>query len=245
MPVQPAFEAQPQARSEGRSPAQAQVQAQVQAQGQARSQARSQAEPPSQLQAQLRPVRAEDRAAMRHFVQALSPESRGLRFHGGVKADSERLLTHLTQADGLRHIAYVAVLACDDGELIVGEARVVGGSAGEPAELAIVVADAWQGRGLARQLLDTVLAAAAEAGLQAVVGEVLAHNARMACFMERAGFVAVAGCAGGVQRWERSLAAPEAPAQPGQGRLFARLAQLARLARPGWRLGAGRAPLAA
>lgn len=163
----------------------------------------------AQPQPQLRPVRPDDRAAMRRFVQALSPASRGLRFHGGVKADSDMLLSHLTQADGQRHIAFVAVLACDDGELIVGEARVVRGSAGEPAEFAMAVADAWQGRGLARELLRRLLAAAAEAGIEAVVGEVLAHNGRMGGFMQREGFVAAGITGAGVQRWQRTLVAPQ------------------------------------
>lgn len=159
----------------------------------------------AQPQPQLRPVRPEDRAAMRRFVQALSPQSRSLRFHGGVKADSDMLLSHLTQADGRRHIAFVAVLACDDGDLIVGEARVVRGGAGEPAELAIAVADAWAGRGLARQLLRTLLAAADEAGFEAVVGEVLAHNGRMGGFMQREGFELANAGEGSVQRWQRTL----------------------------------------
>jgi len=163
-------------------------------------------------QPQLRPVRPEDRAAMREFVRGLSAQSRALRFHGGVKADSDMLLSHLTQADGRRHIAFVAVLACDDGDLIVGEARVVRGSEGEPAELAIAVADAWAGRGLARRLLRTLLAAAAEAGFEAVVGEVLAHNGRMGGFMQREGFVvADPATVAGVQRWQRTLTAPQAP----------------------------------
>lgn len=151
----------------------------------------------------LRPVQAQDVPALRRFVQGLSTASRSLRFHGGVKPDSERLLAHLAQADGRRHIALVAVLACDDGELIVGEARLVRGAAGEPAELAMAVADAWQGRGLAQRLLRALLAAAAEAGVEAVAAEVLAHNARMAAFLQRAGFVAA-----GVCRWQRQLAQP-------------------------------------
>lgn len=154
----------------------------------------------------LRPVRAADLPAMRRYVVGLSSDSRGLRFHGGVNPTSERLLTHLTQADGRRHIALVAVLACDDGDVIVGEARCVRGHEGESAEFAISVAEAWQGRGLARQLLQALLAAAAQAGVDAVVGEVLSRNGRMAGFMQREGFVQAASAEAGVQRWEQRLA---------------------------------------
>lgn len=175
------------------------------------------------LQTQLRPVRPADRAAMRDFVRGLSAASRGLRFHGGVKPDSDMLLSHLTQADGQRHIALVAVLPCDDGDVIVGEARCVRGAPGEPAEFAIAVADAWQGRGLARQLLRALLAAAAAAGMHTVVGEVLAHNGRMAGFMQREGFVATAAAEAGVQRWVHTMATPQ-PARAGwRGWLDSRL----------------------
>lgn len=168
----------------------------------AAAQATAQANP---LQPQLRAVRAADLPAMRQYVLGLSSDSRGLRFHGGVNPTSERLLTHLTQADGRRHIALVAVLACDDGDLIVGEARCALGTHGEPAEFAMSVADAWQGRGLARALLRALLAAAGQAGVDAVMGEVLSRNARMSSFMQREGFAAGASPEAGVQRWERRL----------------------------------------
>lgn len=157
----------------------------------------------------LRPVHPADRDAMRRFFQGLSAASRALRFHGGVKADSDRLLTHLTQVDGRRHIAFVAVLACDDGERIVGEARCVRGTAvgpEGPAEFAIAVADAWQGRGLARQLLRALLATAGQAGIDSVAGDVLACNCRMAAFMQREGFEMADAEEAGVQRWSRTLA---------------------------------------
>lgn len=166
-------------------------------------------QPPAWPEPRVRPVQPADREAMRRFVQGLSAASRGLRFHGGVKADSDRLLAHLTQADGQRHIALVAVLACDDGELIIGEARCVRGTAarpGEPAEFAMAVADAWQGRGVARALLRALRAAAAQAGIDTVVGDVLAHNGRMAAFMQREGFVRAVDDTAGVQRWGGTLA---------------------------------------
>lgn len=179
-------------------------------------------------QPHLRPVDPADRDAMRRFVQGLSAASRRLRFHGGVKADSDPLLTHLTQVDGRRHIAFVAVLACDDGELIVGEARCVRGTAARPegpAEFALAVADAWQGRGLARQLLRALLATAEQAGIDSIVGDVLACNGRMAAFMQREGFEMADDEEAGVQRWSRTLAPPRpsSPALPWLARLGQRL----------------------
>lgn len=152
-------------------------------------------------QPRLRAVRTADAPAMREYLRGLSGDSRGLRFHGGVNPASERLLAHLTQADGQRHIALVAVLALDDGDLIVGEARCVRGAGDDTAEFAISVADAWQGRGVARQLLRALLDAAAVAGVQAVAGDVLLRNGRMAAFMQREGFAPGASVEAGTARW--------------------------------------------
>ncbi|MBI5719078.1 MAG: GNAT family N-acetyltransferase [Burkholderiales bacterium] len=175
---------------------------------------------------QLRPVRAQDLTPMRDFVRSLSAASRQARFHGGIKPDSERLLRYLSQADGVHHIAFVAVLACDDGDVIVGEARCVRAASGESsAEFAIAVADAWQGRAVAPRLLHALRRAAAAAGIRTLFGDVLAGNARMAAFMRRHGFAPAGAAAGGVQRWSGyapcdRLAAPGSPLrEPGNASL--------------------------
>lgn len=155
---------------------------------------------------QLRPVTPGDLPAMRAFVQALSPSSRRLRFHGGLKPDADRLLRHLTGADGARHVAWVAVLRCDDGDLIVGEARWV--RTGEAtAEFAVAVADAWHGHGLAQALLARLLQAAEGAGIATLTADVLDDNARMATFLQRQGFDGPEGAPAeaGVRTWARSL----------------------------------------
>jgi len=54
-------------------------------------------------------------------------------------------------------------------------------------EFAIVVADAWQGRGLGRALLERLIAAR-ERGYARMVGSVLAMNATMLSFVKRLGF---------------------------------------------------------
>jgi len=157
-------------------------------------------------QPRLRSVQPADAPAMSRYLQTLGAASRRQRFHGCVHSGSERLLQHLTGADGRRHIALVAVLPCDDGDLIVGEARCVRGAEGEPAEMAISVAEAWQGRGLAVTLLRGMLAAAAAAGVSQVTGDVLAGNARMMAFMRREGFAPDGAEEPGVVRWTRELA---------------------------------------
>lgn len=157
--------------------------------------------------ATLRPVRSADATAMERFVMGLSAASRRMRFHGAVNACSPELLRRLTQADGVRHVAYVACIDDGDGgEQIVGEARYfVSGS--ESAEFAIAVADSQRGRGLADDLLRALLRSAGAAGLAQLYGDVLDGNARMAVFMQRHGFAVDmdADADPGTARWQRGL----------------------------------------
>lgn len=158
----------------------------------------------------IRRVDAADAAAMARFVGALEPQARRWRFHGAVKA-SERVAALLTQADGVRHAAWVATVTTDDGvEQIVGEARYVR-DADDPAsaELAIAVAAGWRGCNVAGSLLQALTHAAQAAGVQRLVADVLSDNARMLAFMQRHGYGAGydaerCGDAGSL-RLERSL----------------------------------------
>jgi len=157
--------------------------------------------------AALRPVRSTDGAAMERFVMGLGTASRRLRFHGAISACGPELLRRLTQADGMRHVAYVACIDDgDEGEQIVGEARYVG-SGNESAEFAIAVADSHRGCGLADALLRALLRAADAAGVARLYGDVLDGNARMAGFLQRHGFSIDldADADAGTMRWQRGL----------------------------------------
>lgn len=164
-------------------------------------------------QPEIRPVRAADAPAMQAFVQALSAASRRWRFHGAISGCTPNLLRQMTQVDGRRHVALVACLPCEDGDVIVGEARYAVLHDGSAAEFAIAVADAQQGNGLARRLLRALLGAAREAGVRDLVGEVLEGNERMAAFLKRERFAheaadLFADTEPGVQRWHRHIDSP-------------------------------------
>ena len=156
----------------------------------------------------LRPIRAADAEALRVFVaEGLGAASRCLRFHGTVNGCGQALLEQLCGADGRRHVAFAAWASLDGRETLIGEARYFVDADGETAELAIAVADAWQGRAVADLLLRRLVEAARNAGLRWLYGLVLENNTRMAGFMVRHGFdVCVnAGCEG-MLRLERSVA---------------------------------------
>lgn len=161
----------------------------------------------------LRPARADDAEAMRAFVDGLDAPSRRYRFHGGRGRCSAALAQALVATDRRHQRVWVATVRHEGRECIVGEARFVrdAGGAGS-AEIAMVVADAWQGRGVADALLRRLLAEALGAGLQRLRADVMADNGRMQRFLRRHGFAPVTPSAGEDLCFERALALH--PARP-------------------------------
>ena len=148
----------------------------------------------------LRPVRRDDGPALHRFIQALSSETRRQRFHALLSGCGPAMLAILAGADGQRHVAFVATLPAGDDECIVAEARYVVANDGESAEFALVVAEDWQGSGLADRLMDALIAQARASGLQRLFGAVRADNARMLRFIGRRGFIVSEADLGGADR---------------------------------------------
>lgn len=136
----------------------------------------------------LRPVVAGDAPALAEMIDGLSPLARRRRFHGSVNGLSAARLHDLTRADGHRHIGIVAVAEHDGVQRLVAETRCVTDASDSAAEFAIVVAEGWRGRGIARRCLAALRRAAAEEGLHWLYGHVLADNLPMLALMRRCGF---------------------------------------------------------
>jgi acetyltransferase len=137
----------------------------------------------------LRPVRPEDAAAEHRFIQALSPRSRLLRFHGAVNLLPATVLRSMTQVDQQQHVALVAVAATDDGDQrLVADARyVVDAQDPAGADFAVAVADDWQRQGLARALLQRLALHARQRGVRRLHGSVMAGNEPMLALMRHLG----------------------------------------------------------
>ncbi len=129
----------------------------------------------------LRPIHAEDRAALLEGFAELSDESRYQRFLGAMDHLTERQAAYLTDVDPADHFAWVAGRVDDDGaEQGLGVARYVR-VRGEPdtAELAVVVADDFHGRGLGTLLVSALIPVAADHGVRRLIGYLFATNEPM------------------------------------------------------------------
>ena len=136
----------------------------------------------------VRPIRPEDFAPVREFLNELSGESKYMRFQKWVRAPSDQLIHFLTEVDYDRHLALVCTARSGDRDEIVGEARYVADSQGRTCELGIVVADAWHKSGVAGILMEALIHAARERGLARMEGLVLSSNAEMLRFVRALGF---------------------------------------------------------
>jgi len=136
----------------------------------------------------IRPIRPEDAPLSKAFVEGLSPESRYFRFMNALKELSPYQLMKLTQIDYDREMAFIAIEGEGSAAREAGVVRYAINPDGESCEFAIVVADDWQGRGLARRLMEIAIAAAKQKGLKHMTGEFLAENTRMLKFVASLGF---------------------------------------------------------
>lgn len=139
----------------------------------------------------IRPIRPEDARLLQEFVRNLSEESRYFRFISTVQELSPRTVARLTQIDYDRDMALIAVVTEGDREVELGAARYVTNPDGETCEFALVVADAWQGRGIGTKLMHSLMEVARTNGLKAMIGDVLANNINMLKLMEKLGFTIV------------------------------------------------------
>lgn len=106
----------------------------------------------------IRPIRAEDKRMLAEGLRRLSPESAQRRFLTPKRSFSRAELRYLTEVDGRDHVALVAEYPAAPARRLIAVGRFVKlQDDGEAAEVAITVADEWQGRGLG-SLLGTHLA---------------------------------------------------------------------------------------
>ena len=139
-------------------------------------------------QLRLRPIRPEDAGIEKEFISGLSERSMRLRFLSGLKELTPQMLARFTQIDYDREMAFIAVEGEGAREREVAVARYITLPDGESCEYAIVVADAWQARGLGSRMMKRLMACAAERGLRTMVGYVASDNEGMLDLCESLGF---------------------------------------------------------
>jgi GNAT superfamily N-acetyltransferase len=127
------------------------------------------------LELLLRPVRADDKRRIAQAFERLSPQTRYRRFFAPMVRLGEQDLRYLTEVDHHDHEAIAAVNP--ENGMIVAVARYVRSDDPTEAEVAVVVGDPWQGRGVATALLQRLVGRAREEGIDHFVALVMSDNA--------------------------------------------------------------------
>ncbi len=135
----------------------------------------------------VRPIVPDDRQGIAEGLARLSDETRYSRFFRSVDRLSERELTYLTEIDYRDHFAWVAT-SKETPPSGLGVARYIR-SQDEPtiAEASVVVVDAYQGKGIARVLLELLSGTALEHGVTAFRSYALPSNRAVIDSMYKAG----------------------------------------------------------
>ena len=132
----------------------------------------------------IRPVRVEDAVELGRFFSTLSLESRVFRFFAAV-ANADSSIQRMVNVNYTSNYGLVAVAGAM--AQIVGHAMYVE-IAPRKAEMALAVADAYQGRGLGTILLGQLAEAAATAGFDMFEAVVRPENHRMLQMLRESGF---------------------------------------------------------
>lgn len=138
----------------------------------------------------VRPLRPDEGNKLADGMRRLSSDSRRKRFLSAKSHLSRRELEFLTCCDQINHLAIGLVITDEDGRELqsVAVARCIR-DAGDQAlgDVAIVVADEWQRRGVGKILIDHLARLSWDAGMRRWRAHFFADNVAPRRLMERIG----------------------------------------------------------
>ncbi|MCP3891291.1 MAG: GNAT family N-acetyltransferase [Desulfobulbaceae bacterium] len=137
----------------------------------------------------VRPIKPEDGPLYVDLIERLSPTSLYYRFFRVLKKLPPAILSRFTQIDYDRDIALVAIAEKEEAERMLGVARIIGDPDGLEGEFAVLIGDAWQGKGIGETLLRKCLLIAEKRGFKHIHGVVLRENINMIALGKKMGFV--------------------------------------------------------
>ena len=136
----------------------------------------------------VRAIRADDKETVLQSLSLFSNDSMYKRFHGAKNSLTDQELTFYTEIDYVHHVALLAVLKNNDQA--IGGGRFIALDKALPprsAELSFVVADEFQGLGVATIILKHLVHIARETGIKIFEADVLGENTAMIRVFEKSG----------------------------------------------------------
>ncbi|MBN8233314.1 GNAT family N-acetyltransferase [Corallococcus macrosporus] len=161
----------------------------------------------------VRPARVTDERALQDLLYRLSSESGYRRFMGFRKAYPHEEMQRLVDLDFQDALALVA--CPPDTDEVVGEVHYLVDPATRLGDVAFVVRDDWQGRGVGTLLMRRIREAAMARGLPGFQADVLVTNTSMMAVFHESGLPVRSRREDGVYHLE--LLFPMPPGAPGAG----------------------------
>jgi len=159
----------------------------------------------------LRAIRPADAAALKEGFAHLSDRSIYQRFFQVKHELTDTELKYLTELDFSTHIALVAVVPAETPEgQVIGVGRLVRGKHDGSAEVAFVVGDEFQGRGVGSLLLEHLARIGRAIGVKSLEADVLVDNSQMLEVFQHSGLGIEQGLRDGVVHVRLDLQAPPA-----------------------------------
>jgi acetyltransferase len=153
----------------------------------------------------LRPIRPEDEPQWLELVAICSPESLHARFHYMFKQPTHEMAARFCFLDYDRELAIMAEIEAEGTRRFIGVGRLAADPNHETAEIALLVADAWQNVGLGLKLTDHCLEIARTWGIRRIIASTSLDNPRMISIFEQRGFRVDRNYQEGVVLVERTL----------------------------------------
>ncbi|MDO8905739.1 GNAT family N-acetyltransferase [Hydrogenophaga sp.] len=137
----------------------------------------------------LRPIRPEDEAQHRTFLEKLDPEDIRLRVFYSRRSIEHSELARLTQIDYAREMAFIATRALPEGgEETLGTVRATVDPDNHTAEFGVIVRSDLKGSGLGHRLMSKMIGHLRARGTHQLVGTVLSINRGMLELARSLGF---------------------------------------------------------
>jgi RimJ/RimL family protein N-acetyltransferase len=139
---------------------------------------------------EIRALCPEDEADMLAAIDRTSTQSLRRRFFTMKRSFSAKERDFFMNIDFHTHVAIVATVKESGRTFIVGGGRYIVFEPGR-AEMAFIVVDTWQGRGIGSILMRHLIGIATNNGLKELTAEVLPDNTAMRKVFENFGFLLV------------------------------------------------------
>jgi len=136
---------------------------------------------------QIRSLHPDDREGMLAAIERTSAQSLRRRFFVAKRAFSDKEIAFFTDVDFGNHVALIAEFEENGRSTIVGGGRYIV-CAPDEADLAFVVIDSYQGKGIGAALLRHLISLARNAGLKVLTADVVHENVPMLSVFKRFGF---------------------------------------------------------